>query len=536
MAKMPADKPGSVWWRDGVLYQIYPRSYLDTNGDGVGDLNGIRARLDHLEWLGVDGIWLNPTMAGPNDDWGYDVADYCSVHPELGTLDDLEALVADAAQREIRILLDLVPNHSSDRHAWFVDARSSRDSKYRDYYVWADPKTDGSPPNNWRNIFDPRRPAWTFDEVSGQYYLNQFLPSQPDLNWWNPAVRDEFDRIFDFWYDRGIAGFRIDVCHAIVKDAHLRDNPPTTADDHWYAQMHGLRQIYNASRPEVHDLLRHWRSLAATRDPERILVGETYVLDPEGFASFYGDGDELNLAFNFMLLHSEFEPASLAAAVAHSEQLLPASTWPTWTGGNHDNHRWATRWCGNDPYKARAAMVMLLTLRGTPFLYYGDEIAMPDTDVPLERILDPVGHYHGPRLGRDAERTPMHWNAGPGGGFSGAGVEPWLPYGDFTACNVADQRNDPDSMLTLTRDLIALRRATPALRSGAYTQVTDGSSGLWSFRRGADMLVALNLCGEPHRVEVSGEIAIGTDRRRDGEAVSGSLVLAPWEAAIVRTA
>ncbi len=533
---MPEGEPGRTWWKHGTLYQIYPRSYQDSNGDGVGDLRGIINRLDHLQNLGVDGIWLDPITVSPNDDWGYDVSDYCDVDPALGTLADAEELVTEAAKRGIRIILDLVPNHSSDQHPWFKEAISSRDSAKRDWYVWADPKPDGSPPNNWRNIFDPRRPAWTFDEASGQYYLNQFLASQPDLNWWNPLVRDAFDDILRFWFDRGVAGFRIDVCHAVVKDAELRDNPPTTSDDHWYEQMHGVKQVYNASRPEVHDVIRRWRTLADSYTPKRILVGETYVLDPNRLAEFYGNGDdELNLAFNFHLVHAEFNAAELRSAVELAEKLLPANAWPTWTGGNHDNHRWMSRWCGNDPAKARVGMVMFMGLRGTPFLYYGDEIAMPDTEVGPDRILDPVGKTHGPRLGRDNERTPMHWTASAGAGYSEAGVEPWLPYGDYAACNVADQTADVDSMLEFTRELIALRRATPELQTAPYITHPASDDRLWAWTRGS-LLVALNMTNEQTEIAgTNGTCLLHTDRSLDGMAVDGRLSLSPWSAAIIQT-
>jgi alpha-glucosidase len=535
MAQMPGDRDGRTWWRDGVLYQIYPRSFMDTNGDGIGDLRGITQRLDYLQWLGVDGIWLDPIMVSPNNDWGYDVANYVDVDPALGTLADAEEMIAEASRRGIRVILDLVPNHSSDQHAWFIDAKSSPESRHRDWYVWADPKPDGSAPNNWHMAFDPRQPAWTFDDASGQYYLNQFLPSQPDLNWWNDEVRDEFDDILRFWFDRGVAGFRIDVCHSVVKDRELRDNPPATADDHWYVQMMGQRSVYNSCRPEVHDILRRWRKLADGYDPNRILIGETYVLDPKMFASFYGNDDELNLAFNFMLLHSHFSASELRAAVEHAEEHLPASAWPVWTGGNHDNHRFPTRWAGGDPRKTRAAMMMLMGLRGTPFLYYGDEIGMPDTDVPVDRILDPVGVFHGPRMGRDDERTPMHWNAEPGGGYSTPGVEPWLPYGDFAACNVTDQRRDPDSMLSLTRDLIGLRDAMPELRRGSYTTLPASDDAVWAWRRGDRTIVALNLSDDPRDVSDvgPGELRVSTIRARDGEQVKDTLHLEPWEAAII---
>ncbi len=535
MPGMPADRSGRTWWRDGVLYQIYPRSYMDTNADGVGDLRGIAERLDHLAWLGVDGIWLDPIMVSPNKDWGYDVANYVDVDGALGTLADADALIEAASARGIRVILDLVPNHTSDQHPWFVDAKSARDSRHRDWYVWADPKPDGSVPNNWTMAFDPRRPAWTFDEASRQYYLNQFLSSQPDLNWWNQEVRDAFDDILRFWFDRGVAGFRIDVAHSIIKDRQLRDNPPATKADHWYVQMMGQRSVYNACRPEVHDVLRHWRKLADSYDPPRVLIGETYVLEPEAFTRFYGDGDELNLAFNFMLLHSEFEAPQLRDAVERAEGLLPAHAWPVWTGGNHDNHRFPTRWCKNDPVKARAALVMLMGLRGTPFLYYGDEIGMIDTDVPPDRILDPVGVFHGARMGRDDERTPMHWKADPGAGFSDPGVEPWLPYGGYAAINVADQRHDPDSMLSLTRDLIGLRDALPELRDGSYRTLAGPNDDVWVWQRGERTVVACNLSDAPVDIAAigPGAIRVSTIRARDTEHLDDVLHLAPFEAAIV---
>jgi alpha-glucosidase len=534
MPQMPADRPGRTWWRDGTLYQIYPRSYRDTNADGVGDLPGIAERLDYLQWLGVDAIWLDPIMVSPNTDWGYDVADYVDVDPSFGTLADAERLVEEAARRDIRVILDLVPNHTSDQHPWFKDAISSRTSRHREWYVWADPKPDGSVPNNWRMAFDPRVAAWTFDDASGQYYLNQFLSTQPDLNWWNQEVRDAFDDILRFWFDRGIAGFRIDVCHSIIKDKELRDNPPATKDDHPYTQMMGLKPVYTACRPEVHDVIRHWRQLADSYDPKRVLIGETYVLDPKDFASFYGNGDELNLAFNFMMLHADFKANDLRSVVEFAERLIPDNAWPVWTAGNHDEHRFPTRWCGNDADKTRVAIVMLMGLRGTPFVYYGDEIGMIDTNVPTDRILDPVGKFHGPRFGRDDERTPMQWTNEPGVGFSEPNVEPWLPYGDYARYNVEDQRDDPNSMLTLTRDLISLRGALTDLARGSYETLSAPNDDVWLWKRGDDTFVACNFGPDAAALPgVNGTIRIATDRKRDGEVVDGMLNLASYSAVIV---
>jgi alpha-glucosidase len=505
------------WWRNGVLYQIYPRSFADSDGDGIGDLRGIIDRLDHLEWLGVEGIWLNPTTPSPNDDWGYDVADYRAVHPDLGTLEDLDELVAEAGRRGIRVLLDLVPNHTSDRHAWFRDALTGRDARHRDFYVWADPGADGGPPNNWESVFSGS--AWTLHEPTGQYYLHNFLHSQPDLNWWNEDVREEFDGILRFWFDRGVAGFRIDVCHAIVNDAELRDDPPAGPDDHPHIQERGLRQAFSMNRPEVHDVLRRWRTVA---DPDQILVGETYVLDLAELFPFYGQGeDELHMAFNFLFVHEELDAGRMRAIVEEVEAGLPEASWPVFTGSNHDAGRLATRWAGGDEAKARCALLMLLTLRGTPFLYAGDEIALPEVDVPPERRLDPVPDN------RDGCRTPIPWTAD--GGFTNGG-DPWLPPGDPAARNVADQRDDPGSVLHLVRDAIALRRERPELRTGAYATL-PAPSGAWVYRRGDRTVVALNLSGEPLTIDVEGTTVIATDRSREGERFDGAL--APWTGVVL---
>jgi alpha-glucosidase len=521
-----------LWWRDGVLYQVYPRSFADSDGDGIGDLRGITARLDHLEWLGVDGIWLNPTFPSPNADWGFDVADYRGVHPDLGTLDDLDELVARARERGIRVLLDLVPNHTSDEHPWFVEARGGRDAPHRDWYVWRDPAPGGSPPNNWQSLFGGS--AWERDGDSGQFYLHLFHRKQPDLDWWNDAVRDEFDAILGWWYERGIAGFRIDVAHGIVKDRELRDNPEAREDDIEQYRRMGQRPEFSMLRPDVHDVLRRWRRVSDARGGERVLIGETWVHDIEMLAAFYGDGvDELHLAFNFVFLGATLDARTLAPVVARTEELLPERAWPVWTLGNHDVTRFPTRWAGGDERKVRLALLLLLTLRGTPVLYYGDEVGMPQADIPDDRIVDPVGLLRKPgRPGRDGARTPMPWSAEPGAGFTTAGLEPWLPFGDLRA-NVADQRGDPGSVLNLVRDLIALRRSSVDLRTGGYAPL-DAPGGAWAYRRGAATTLALNLSDAA--VEVAGargRVAISTDRARDGEAVAGALALGPWEGAVL---
>ena len=371
-----ADLP---WWHGAVIYQLYVRSWRDTNDDGYGDLRGIIERLDHLSWLGVDAIWLSPTMPSPDEDWGYDVSDYTGVHPELGTLADLDELIAEAGRRGLRVLLDLVPNHTSSAHPWFVEASASRDAAHRDYYVWADPRPEGGPPNNWVDFTG--RPAWQWHE-SGQYYLHNFLPGQPDLNWWEPAVHQEFRDILDFWFERGVAGFRIDVANGLYKDAELRDNPPATSRSPLDGSF-GLRPVYNVNRPETHGVYRDWRKIAESYSPARLLLGETWVAEPERLAAYYGDHDELQLGFNFPFAFASFEPSRLAAIVAQTLAALPPGACPVWMGSNHDLGRFPSRWCGGDERKIRLALLVLATLPGTAVLYYGDEIGMADVDVPV---------------------------------------------------------------------------------------------------------------------------------------------------------
>jgi alpha-glucosidase len=519
-----------AWWRGGVLYQIYPRSYADSNGDGIGDLRGIVDRLDHLEWLGVDAVWMNPTMPSPNADWGYDVADYCGVHPELGTAEDMEELIAEAHRRGIRILLDLVPNHTSDQHRWFQSALTGRDARYRDYYVWADPRPDGSPPNNWRSNFGGS--AWAWDAPTSQYYLHNFLPEQPDLNWWNEDVRAEFDDILRFWFERGVAGLRIDVAQAIIKDRELRDDPAPTPGDHPKVRELGLKQVFSMNRPEVHDVLRRWRALATSQDPERVLVGETYVFDLDQLASYYGTGeDTLHLAFNFLFMHAPLDVDTLRGIVESVERKLPATAWPAWTGSNHDGGRLSRRWAEGDRAKTRCALLMLLTLRGTPFLYYGDEIGMDTVPILPEDALDPVARRTGnPARNREPGRTPMQWTDEPGAGFTPNGTEPWLPIGDTQACNVADQRRDTTSTLHLVRDLIALRHRRDDLRAGAYASVPT-PDGAWAWVRGDATAVALNLSDDEVTISVGGHVLLATDRDREGRRFNRRL--SPWEGVVV---
>jgi alpha-glucosidase len=474
------------WWQREVIYQVYVRSLADSDGDGVGELRGIAEHLDYLDWLGVGAIWLSPVTVSPDKDWGYDVADFTDVQPVLGGMSALDELVAAASGRGIEVIVDLVPNHTSDLHPWFEEARSSRDAARRDWYVWAEPGPGGSPPNNWRSTFGGG-PAWTLDERTGQYYLHNFLPEQPDLNWWNPEVREAFDGILRFWLDRGIAGFRIDVAHGIVKDSQLRDNPDPAVS------------TYNANRDDVHDVFRRWRKVVDEYEPQRILLGETWVMELDRLARFYGTGsDELHLAFNFPFAFSELDAEALRGVVEATEAALPERAWPVWMLSNHDLVRFPTRMCGGDERKARAVAFLLLTLRGTPVLYYGDELGMPQAHVPRTREHDMAG--------RDGARTPMPWN----GGWTDA----WLPLSDEVA-PVAAQREDDGSFLSFCRALIARRASSPDLLDGAYESLTS-PPGVWAFRRGDHTAVAVNLSDEATTIDLDGP-------RR----------LAPWGAIIV---
>ena len=471
--------PRQPWWTGGVLYQAYPRSFADSNGDGIGDLAGLRGRLDYLHWLGVDGIWINPTFPSPNHDWGYDVSDYCGVHPDLGTIDDLDALVAAADELGIRILLDLVPAHTSDRHEWFIESRSSRESPRRPWYIWRDGAEDQDA------VFGGT--AWTYAEPTGEYYHHLFLPEQPDLNWIQPEVRDAFDEILRFWFDRGVAGFRIDVVHELVKD------PPG-----------------QANRPEIHGVLRRWRELADGYEPERLLLGETWVMDLDELATFYGRTDELQLAFNFPFMFAGLDATALADVVTRTEAVLPGGALPVWALSNHDVVRFPTRMCDEDDAKVRCALLALLTLRGTSVLYYGDELGMPQVEIPTDRVLD----VHD----RDGARTPMLWGD----------VEwraPWLPLGDGVT-SVAEQRADPGSVLSFCREAIALRRSRDDLVAGGYTPVV-GETGVWAWRRGGGTAIALNLTDSPANLSPTGEVLLSTKGRDD------PVRLEPWEGVVV---
>jgi alpha-glucosidase len=524
------------WWHGAVLYQLYVRSWLDTDGDGYGDLGGVIARLDYLSWLGVDGVWLSPTMPSPDEDWGYDVSDYLGVHPELGTLEQMDLLIAEAGKRGMRVLLDLVPNHTSSAHPWFVDAAGSRDSGRRDYYVWADPAAGGGPPNNWLDATGS--PAWTWHEPTKQYYLHNFLPSQPDLNWWEPWVHEEFRQILAFWFDRGVAGFRIDVAHGLYKDAELRDNPPELSGNP-LAGRFGQQQAYSANRPETHQVYRDWRRIADSYPAARVLLGETWVAGPARLADFYGHDDQLQLAFNFPFVFASLAAPDLPAVVEETLAALPAGACPVWTASNHDVGRFPTRWCGGDERKVRLALLVLATLPGAMVLYYGDEIGMTDVHVPpalqqdkMSRGSDDREGFAGWQGSRDRARTPMQWDSSPAAGFTAAEVTPWLPAGDGAAVSVAGQRDDPGSVLGLCRGLLSLRRATFGGRVASY-QPLPAPPGGWAYRA-AGLTVLANFSDRPVTCQDAGGPVLlctaGTAR-----PAAGQISLEPWQGVIART-
>ena len=430
--------------------------------------------------------------------------------------------------------MDLVPNHTSDHHPWFVDVRSGRDAAHRDYYVWADPKPDGSPPNNWMSIFGG--PAWELDEASGQYYLHNFeaAAARPELveRRRARAVR----RHHALLVGPGRGGFRIDVCNMMIKDEELRDNPPATEDDPLEQQFMGVRAVFNTDRPEAHDILRRWRAIADGYDPERLLIGETNVEQLPTLMQFYGTGhDELHGGFNFVFINAPFEADALRAVVEGTEALIPRGAWPVWTGSNHDVSRLATRWAGGDPAKIKLALLLLLTLRGTPFLYQGDEIGLTDGPIRREDVLDAGRHRASGPTTRAA--TPSgrrcRGRGDAGGGFSPPGVRTWLPMADPAACNVADQEADPDSVLELCRRAIAARATSEDLAVGAYRSLPS-PEGTWAFARGEGTTVLLNMSDAPATFDAGpGTVTVATTRALEGSGVEGSLSLPPWSGAVV---
>ena len=477
------------WWRRGVIYQLLVPSYYDTTGDGMGDLPGVTGKLDYLQWLGVDAVWLSPIFGSPFLDFGYDVSDFRSINPAFGTLDDFDRLIEEAHRRDIRIILDWIPNHTSSEHPWFAESRSSRDNPKRSWYVWADPKPDGSPPSNWLSIFGGS--AWALDEATGQYYLHTFLPEQPDLNWRNPDVRQALHETLRFWLGRGVDGFRIDALDLLVEEEGFPDNPP---NPNYNPERDGpdmvVVQQHTRDHPEVHRIVSELRSVV-DEFPDRVLLGELY-LGVDQLVAYYGvDRPEIHLPLNMLFPSAAWNADELYGSISDYLSKVPENEWPCWLVSSHDGKRVATR-AGAD--QAPVAAMLLLTLRGTPIVYYGDEIGMEDVDVPDEKAVDPQGKLIGRK--RDPVRTPMQWDDQIYAGFSSS--EPWLPVADNYESVSVNAQSATRSLIELYRRLLALRKEEPAFAAGALTSFA-GREGVLSYRReldGARFLVLLNTQAE----------------------------------------
>jgi alpha-glucosidase len=520
----------ALWWQKGSIYQVYLRSFKDGNADGIGDLRGLSERLDYLKWLGIDAVWLSPLYPSPMADFGYDVADYTDVDPIFGSLAELTAAIDAAHSRNLRVILDFVPNHTSDQHAWFKAARSSRSDPKRDFYIWHDGTPD-KPPNNWLSAFGGS--AWTWDEATSQYYYHAFLAQQPDLNWRNPAVREAMYDCMRFWLDRGVDGFRMDVLWHLIKDAAFRDNPPNPNYVPTDIPYNALLPTYSTDQPEVHDIVKEMRALL-DRYPERVMIGEIYL--PIGkLVTYYGSAhDGAHLPFNFQLITLPWDARQISAAISEYEGALPAGAWPNWVLGNHDQPRIASR---VGMAQARVAALLLLTLRGTPTLYYGDEIGMQDAALLPEEIQDPQGLNVG--VSRDPQRTPMQWSHQPNAGFSQS--RPWLPLSvDYELRNVEAEREDSDSMLSLYRRLLELRRQHPALAIGSYRPMPADPDLIVYIREHGEerFLAVLNLGHRPQKLSLAetggGEIVVASERGREGQRLAGWLRLTGDDGVLIR--
>jgi alpha-glucosidase len=525
------------WWQRAVIYQIYPRSFQDTNGDGIGDLNGIASRADYLSWLGVGAVWISPIFPSPMADFGYDISDYRSIDPIFGTLADFDRMLEALHRRGIRVILDFVPNHTSIVHPWFQESRRSRDDPKRDWYIWRDPAPDGGPPNNW--LSQAGGLAWTFEPATGQYYYHAFLSDQPDLNWRNPEVRAAMHDVLRFWLRRGVDGFRVDVLWHLAKDPQFRDDPVNP--DYRDSQPPFMKVLprHSADQEDMIEIAAGLRKVFDEFPGDRVLIGELSV-PLERLMAYYGERlDAVHMPFNFALLWAGWSRESwtaeqLKALIARYEGALPEGAWPNWVIGNHDQPRIATRL---GPAQARVAMVLLMTLRGTPTLYYGDELGHPSVDIPPDRVRDPFGiNMPGGTQGRDPVRTPMPWDRSRNSGFSSG--EPWLPLAPHAAeISVEAQKSDPSSNLCLTRALIALRNAEPALNAGTFEMLpTEGRTLAYERRAGERRFaIVLDVESKPARVELpdAGRILVCTTVERIGEKVAGSIAIAPDEAAVI---
>lgn len=521
----------TVWWQSGIIYEIYPRSFQDSNGDGVGDLGGIIRRFDELIWLGVNAIWIAPFYPSPMADLGYDISDYCNVDPIFGSLEDFDALVSEAHARGLKVILDFVPNHTSDQHPWFVASRSSRSDTRRDWYIWRDGKAEGSPPNNWVSQFGGS--AWSYDQNTGQYYLHSFLPQQPDLNWRNSEVRTAMLNVLRFWLKRGVDGFRVDVLWLLIKDAEFRDNPINLYYQSDQPAINQLLSQYNSDQPEVHAIVADFRAVL-DQYPERVLIGEIY-LPLEKLMTYYGTNlGGTQLPFNFLLINTKWTAAAIATLIVDYERALPIGAWPNWVLGNHDQPRTAAR---VGPTQARIAAMLPLTLRGTPTMYYGDELAIGRVVIPQAATRDPwATREPGFGVSRDPERTPYQWDGTANAGFTTG--QPWLPIdSNYRVQNFESLKATPRSVLQLYRRLIVLRSRYSALNIGSFRLIEVTADVLIFERRHHDqcVFIVLNFGKHPQSLTFpsAASVLLSTHLDRDGAIFDGSvrpdegLVLAP---------
>ena len=532
-----------LWWQSGVFYIVYTRSFMDSNGDGVGDLAGLIQKLDYLsDTLGVDAFWVAAIYPSPMADFGYDVSDYTGIHPLFGDLETFSELVTQAHRRGLKVIVDYIPNHSSDQHPWFGESCASRQSPKRDWYIWADPK-DGAPPNNWLSVFGG--PAWEWHAPTGQYYLHSFLKEQPDLNWRHPGLKEAMFDVARTWLERGVDGFRIDCAHHVIKDSLLRDNPPNPQRDltaykplgEYDSQLH----VYDRERPEAHAVWREFRQVldAYSAGQPRAAFGEIHIFDWPRWAEYYGSElDELHMPFNLGLVGAPWRVQTIRGVVDGIEAALPPGAWPNYMLGNFDEPRIASRY---GPAAARVAAMMLLTLRGTPTLCYGEELGMTNVPIPRELEQDPFG-LRVPGLGRDPYRTPMQWDGGPHAGFSAAGTPRlWLPVAaDYRQVNVEHELTQPASMLNLYRRLIRYRRASPALQAGRYRAIDGVPADCYVYLReasGQRLLVALNFSAQERRLTLPGggrgSVVLSTRLDREEPVPLWELVLRGDEGVIV---
>ncbi len=530
-----SEKNNLQWWQKEIIYQVYPRSFMDANDDGIGDIQGIISKLDYLEWLGIKAVWISPIYPSPMADFGYDISDYISIDPIFGTMEDFNRLRDAAHAKNMKIIMDLVPNHTSEEHEWFKESRSSLNNPKRDWYIWKEPGKDGSPPNNWISEFGGS--AWQFDEPTGQYYYHSFLKEQPDLNWHNPQVKEAIWETMRFWLQKGVDGFRVDVLWYLIKDNLFRNNPPNPDWHEGMPEHDKLIPAFSNDQPDVHKVVAEMRKVV-DEFPDRLLIGEIYLPIPR-LVNYYGKGEKkgVHLPFNFHLVSTDWKAPDIYNLISGYEGAIADKGWPNWVLGNHDKSRIKARIGENQVWNAA---MLLLTLRGTPTMYYGDEIGMSDAEIPEDQIHDPRELIEpGIGVGRDPQRTPMQWSADKSGGFSK--YTPWLPVGkDIAKINVENEKRDPNSLLSFYRKLINLRQKEPALFMGTYFPAGIKDQ-LFCYTRkhgNTEFLICLNLGNREISFSTefnwSGKVEIAKNSHPEGSTLQGEIQLSPNGCMLIR--